>query len=302
MTIDTATLQAGALCLALLEAPIMSRSWTLQDDAPERRRCAGCWQVSRGCTCCVGRPGGGCPGPGLQGSTGGPRAALGSAPAPPACGARCGATAAPRSCVGAGLQDSLAGTSAQLLGQQGTDTPCRQLLWGPSVIAGCQHGQQVRKGAAHWRPRRREPEGMLWQWRMGDRKGGDSRPALLRLLPLRLAELPRAELPPRLLSCRVLMPSCTAAVALRQCVAGLAACSCDPGLADMLGAALPQTGAHVLEQVSAGDPLQALLQASCVLGWAPHLRVQRTRRTRTRHRSACGVSALELHQELFSAH
>ena len=56
---------------------------------------------------------------------------------------------------------------------------------------------------AHWRLSRREPEGMLWQWRMGDRKGGDSRPALLRLLLLRLLLLCLRLLPPRLeaLSC-----------------------------------------------------------------------------------------------------
>ena len=40
--------------------------------------------------------------------------------------------------------------------------------------------------AAYWRPSSREPEGMLWQCRMGDRKGGDIRPALLRLEPLLL--------------------------------------------------------------------------------------------------------------------
>ena len=40
--------------------------------------------------------------------------------------------------------------------------------------------------ATHWRPSSREPEGMLWQCRMGDRKGGDIKPALLRLDPLLL--------------------------------------------------------------------------------------------------------------------
>ena len=44
--------------------------------------------------------------------------------------------------------------------------------------------------AAYWRPSSREPEGMLWQCRMGDRKGGDIRPALLRLEPLLLRPLP----------------------------------------------------------------------------------------------------------------
>ena len=193
--------QAGRVCRALPELPM----------PPKVPASCADWGTGHavepqelGRTCCGGRPGAGCPGPGLQGSTAGPLAGQGSAPEPPACGARCAATAAPRSC---------SQWHHAFRCVPGDADTARQRL--DSVLAcACREGcarcaRQVTEGAAHWRPRRREPEGMLWQWRMGDRKGGDSRPALLRLLPLRLAELPLAELPPRLPSCRVLAPSWT---------------------------------------------------------------------------------------------